>query len=91
MTYEPTGTIDVLGVIWMPGVACFYTYTPTVEAVAQYSKSGKIITRDAIQQWLDTHAGDFSSITDFHAEIDGLTFDWQKEDSADTVADILYG
>lgn len=55
--------VYVLGRIWQPNTGlCAYTYTIPAGA--------GIITREHVQAWLDSNAGDFQSITDFSASIE---------------------
>lgn len=75
--------IQVLGHIWQPGFEyCATDYTMPDADVAQYG-----CDRDAIRNWLDCHAGDFQSLTDFAAYGDGpqayypVDIPWANEES----------
>jgi len=87
--------VDVVGNIWMPNAPAAYRYTLSgydVENIRAYG-DGKI-TREAVDQWLSCHAGDFQSVTDFSASIeDGETthdFDWSDEESEFTYNDCMF-
>lgn len=59
----PVVTVNVIGHIWQPGFDhCAYTYTMTERDAWDYG-----VDRDGIRDWLDSHAGDFQSLTDFRA------------------------
>ena len=54
-----TRDVFVIGRLWMGGKAtCKYTLPENVPS-----------TREDIQEWLDTHAGDFQEVIDFRASI----------------------
>lgn len=80
--------VDVVGRIWQPGCGlCAYTYPLSgydVENIRAYGDGE--ITRDAVQRWLDTHAGDFSEIVDFRATIGDGDFDCDFEDEDNEMA-----
>jgi hypothetical protein len=62
--------VDVVGPIWMPPIQAASTYKLSdydLENVGEF-------TRENIERWLCTHAGDFQHVTDFHA-VCGTT-DW---------------
>jgi len=84
--------IRVIGTIWMASVTAAQTYELSghdVDNVRQHG-DGKI-TRESVQAWLDTHAGDFSNVTDFEASIesgdDTIDIPWKSEASEFTYAD----
>lgn len=82
--------INVLGKIWMPRVtAAQYISLRQYDIDNMQDEDGNI-TRDSIEDWLCIHAGDFSSIIDFHADIEtdkgNILIDWANEDS-----DMIYG
>jgi len=78
--------VAVVGGIWMPpGAICAYDYTLTDHDVANIKDRGDgAITRDALDEWLGCHAGDFSSIKDFSASIEdgdeSIEIPWATED-----------
>jgi hypothetical protein len=85
--------VQVLGRIWMPSADAAMAYTLTthdVDNVRLYG-SGKI-TRQSVEGWLNTHAGDFASITDFSASIesgeDTIDIPWRDEDNMLTYSDL---
>jgi hypothetical protein len=49
------------------------------------------ITREDCQLWLDSHAGDFQSITDFCVDIKDFTIDWNNSESELIWNDCIYG
>ena len=79
--------VDVVGSIWMPNVTCSMRYdlrpAPWNDVNDVRGDDGTI-TRDSVEQWLATHAGDFQSIQDFSASIeDGeatIDIPWATED-----------
>jgi hypothetical protein len=79
----------------MPGVTAAYIYTMSPSDVANARDDDGQLTRDSVSAWLDTHAGDFQSITDFRADIaDGdsdVVIEWADEASELTFSDCMYG
>lgn len=66
--------IQVVGVIWMPAATCALPMTLCPYDVENCRDDDGKITRESVELWLCTHAGDFQSITDFSASIeDGET------------------
>jgi hypothetical protein len=69
-------------------------YTLTGSDVGNARDADGKVTRASVQNWLDTHAGDFSEVTDFYASIedgDGTTeVPWASEESELTYNDAVY-
>ena len=106
------GTIEVVGNIWQPGMGvCAMTYDLKPYDVGNMRGRARIdgfpITRVDVQAWLDTNAGDFQNIIDFHAVIDdgplpacdscghvkrrALVFDWADEKNECAFLDAMFG
>lgn len=69
--------VHVVGMIWMPAVVSVQTYGLTdydLDSIGEF-------TRENVEQWLSTHAGDFQSITDFYAVCGDTVIDWADEES----------
>jgi hypothetical protein len=95
--------LDVLGKMWMPHVDASLHMTLSsydVDNIIDYSDdlngSSKIgITREGVMGWLNTHAGDFSEITDFSGSIEHpatgetIDFEWSSEDNEAAYYDTL--
>lgn len=84
--------VDVVGLIWMPQTTCSYRYNLDSYAIENIREHGEgEITREAIEQWLTTNSGDFSSIQDFRASIGDLDIPFATEEGElayyDTVAE----
>lgn len=78
--------VHVVGQIWMPGITAGQTYDLDSYALGNARDDEGKLTRESVQRWLDTHAGDFSSVTDFWASLEddnGETVEipWQDEES----------
>ena len=74
--------VQVIGSIWMPAGTCAMEYTLSrhdVESIGDF-------TRENVEQWLATHAGDFQSIDDFQATVGDAWLEWADEES-----ELLYG
>ena len=86
-----TGRIEVIGYIWMPSdVPCAYSYSlSSYDVENMRGEDGKIARRE-IQSWLDSHAGDFSEITDFRATIGNAEYGWSDPESELTYSDCMY-
>ena len=83
--------VEVIGRIWQPNTEAYMRYTLSPHDIESLKTNG-VITRDSIALWLDSHAGDFQSITDFHADIDSenLEFDWSNKENNYRVLEILF-
>ncbi len=83
--------IDVVGKIWMPSVTCGQRMTLSAHDVENCRNDTGKITRESVQDWLHSHAGDFSSIEDFSASIeDGVVtveIPWATEEGELTYLD----
>jgi hypothetical protein len=83
--------VQVLGRIWMPSIVAAMEYTLSPHHVETARSFTGRITRESVQGWLDTHAGDFAEVLDFKAsiEVDGETveIDWADEESEWAYAD----
>lgn len=63
--------IWLVGYIWMPmGVPCGQCLTLDGYDVENARDAEGKITRESVEQWLATNAGDFREITDFSASIE---------------------
>jgi hypothetical protein len=62
--------VRVIGQIWMPSTTAAQTYELSDYDVDNARDDEGKITRESVQRWLDTHAGDFASVTDFEASIE---------------------
>ena len=58
--------IRVMGKIWLPPISASYVYT-----LSPYDEEniGKL-TRENVENWLRTHAGDFQEILDFEVTVE---------------------
>lgn len=87
---------QVIGHLWRPmDPICAMEYKPDpYDAENMRGETGQI-TRESVRRWLDTHAGDFSSIIDFRASIvdgdDTVEIDWAQETSEWQYYDTMYG
>ena len=78
--------IDILGRIWMPAIVCGQTLNLTSYDEANIGEP----TRENVEQWLVTHAGDFQAIIDFEADIgDAPLIPWAHEESECTFSDCM--
>ena len=80
--------VQVIGMIWQPMAGqCAMEYTLSPHDVASMGD----FTRDTVQRWLDTHAGDFQSIDDFRASVGNDEIEWASEESELTYNDCTFG
>ena len=87
--------ISVIGPIWWPNGAVCSLEIPLgsreIEQIRDYGEGE--ITRDAVEDWLGCHSGDFQSVTDFRADIsageDDYLFDWADPESDAVYLDTL--
>ena len=78
--------VHVIGKIWMPAVTAAYTYDLSahdVETIGEF-------TRENVESWLATHAGDFQSIDDFEATIGDAWLSWNCEESESIFNDCMF-
>jgi hypothetical protein len=78
--------VDVVGPIWMPPIKAASTYQLSdydLDNIGEF-------TRENIERWLCTHAGDFQYVTDFHAVCGTTEIPWATEDSECTFSDCMY-
>lgn len=89
--------IQVVGYIWVPDNVLCAQIVPikaqdldSISAIGNGKLSG--ITREDIQIWLDSHAGDFSTVVDFRADFGTLnkTFDWEDKENEYKFQDSFY-
>lgn len=88
--------VQVVGKIWMPNsVPVAQDFELSDHDVNNARDDEGKVTRESVQRWLDTHAGDFSSITDFCASIeDGdatIDIPWESEESEMTYGECMFG
>jgi hypothetical protein len=79
--------VEVIGTIWMPAVTAAYRYPVSGYDAEQIGA----VTRENVEQWLTTHAGDFQHVKDFHASIGHDDVPWADEESECTYNDCMYG
>jgi hypothetical protein len=78
--------IDVLGRIWQPGIGpCGLRIDLRAGDMENIGEA----TRDNVERWLASHAGDFQEIIDFHAIVGEVEIDWASEDNEATYCDGL--
>lgn len=62
--------IRVVGRIWMPAVIASNVITMSTYDINNARDEDGKITRESIEDWLGSHAGDFQQIIDFEASIE---------------------
>jgi len=78
--------IEVIGPIWMPPVTC----AKRIDLDAYDIENIGEPTRDNVEQWLCTHAGDFQYVADFRAIVGETEIPWKDEESEFTYHDCMY-
>jgi hypothetical protein len=95
-----TSVVRVIGRIWMPSTIAAQAITLSLHDVENARDSLGRVTRESVQRWLDSHAGDFAEIADFEASIEvedewveGGTVDipWADEESEMIYIDCMSG
>jgi hypothetical protein len=86
--------IEVLGTIWLPyGAHATYVYRLSNYDIDNIGE----ITRENVEQWLNTHAGDFERVIDFRADIydyrinEDIEVGWADPEYELEYSDITYG
>lgn len=81
------GHVYVIGALWQPGITQAATSYPFDLNV--YTEE-QPFTREVMQRWVDTHAGDFSTVHDFCAVAeDGRVVEWADQESGDVWSDCM--
>jgi len=84
----------ILGTAWMPMVPCAMDMELSHYDVENARDDDGKITRESVEAWLSTHAGDFSNITDFYASIedgsDTVEIAWNSEENQLTYLGCMY-
>ncbi len=78
--------VQVIGTIWMPAATCAMEYPLTAHDVENMGR----FTRDNVEDWLTSHAGDFQEITDFRATFGDEWIEWDSEESEITFNDCVF-
>lgn len=85
--------IDVLGTLWMPHAEASMRIRVDSYARENMRDDDGHITRESVEDWLTSHAGDFSSVIDFTASIeDGeetIEIPWSSEENECRYLDTL--
>jgi hypothetical protein len=77
--------IDILGVIWLPPITAAMR-----KDLRQYDidNIGEP-TRENVEQWLASNAGDFQAVKDFHAVIGETEIPWASEENEFAYSDCM--
>jgi hypothetical protein len=78
--------VEVVGEIWMPCTTAAYRYELSVYDLENIGD----FTRENVDAWLGTHAGDFQSVADFHAVCGDAEIPWESEESELAYGDCMY-
>jgi hypothetical protein len=62
--------IKVVGKMWMPKATAATSIPLREYDIKNMEDDDGNITRDSVEDWLTSHSGDFSSVTDFYADIE---------------------
>jgi hypothetical protein len=97
--------VELIGHIWQPGIGiCAYSYdlrdydlhnilsdaiTGDVEITP--ANLAERFTRERVEDWLATNAGDFQSVEDFHAVAGDVELAWSSEENEFVFNDAMYG
>ncbi len=79
--------VRVIGKIWMPSINAAHQYTLSDYDVENCKDEQGNVTRESVDQWVNTHTGDFQSVTDWYAslEVGGETIEieWQNGEESE--------
>ena len=79
--------VQVVGHIWQPNLGvCAMTYTLEAHDVSNLGD----FTRENVEQWLASHAGDFSEVVDFAATVGDEWIEWDSEDNEGVFNDCMF-
>lgn len=86
--------INVVGNLWMPNTQAAMQYTISASDIKNMTDEDGQITRESVEDWLAGHSGDFSSITDFYADIEyngvNTIIQWNDEENEFAFNDMMY-
>jgi hypothetical protein len=77
--------VDAVGRGWY-GQEIAYTYNLTKYDLDSIGEE----TRENVELWLSTNAGDFQSISDFHAVLRNSEIPWNSEEKECSFNDLVY-
>ena len=87
--------VRIIGSLWMPAITAATQQRIDAYELENMRGEDGAITRESVEHWVMTHSGDFSSVIDFHADIEdgdiSVVIDWESEDSEYTYTDCMYG
>lgn len=77
--------VRIIGNLWMPQCPAATQVEVTSYDLENMRDDDGKLTRDSVEQWVMTHSGDFSSVTDFYASLeDGeatVEIPWSSEEN----------
>lgn len=83
----------IVGRIWMPAIVCAQEKVLSSYDVGNIRDEAGNITRESLEQWLCSNAGDFQSVQDFSASIeDGektVDIPWATEEGEFAYSDCM--
>ena len=86
--------INILGRLWMPMCKAGQELTVTQYDLDCMRNDDGTIDREAVSDWIDSHAGDFSSIIDFSASLEdgenSIEIPWQSEENEIEWGDCMF-
>lgn len=89
--------IEIIGPIWWPsGATCAQRIdlsaydVGNIEDIARERFGSDEVTREAVEYWLCTHAGDFQHVADFYAVVGEKEFNWKKDGSEFAYIDCMF-
>jgi hypothetical protein len=90
-----TSFVRIVGKLWLPMCDAAQERILTAYDINNIRAYGDgHITRDAVEHWVMLNTGDFSTITDFMAEIEdgsqSYEFDWAIDDSEFVYCDCMF-
>jgi hypothetical protein len=76
MVRQRRALVNVVGKVWMGGKAAttYQLSDQDLESIGEF-------TRDKVEGWLKTHAGDFQQIDDFEAFCGSEEIQWENEEN----------
>lgn len=76
--------IQIVGKLWMGGVAATQQTLSKYDVENMTDENGNI-TRESVDEWLNSHSGDFSIVIDFRADLEtgekNVIVEWENEEN----------
>lgn len=84
--------VEIVGEIWWPygAPAALTLQLSSYDIENMTDEDTGLLTRESVERWVDTHSGDFSSVTDFSVRVGDWESGFATEDGEMLFMDCTY-